>query len=326
MTLTRASTEVAARLRRAQHPLLLAHPRPDGDTVGSALALRLALLRLGQSPVVACVDPLPETFAYLPGYAAFVQTLPDAARAVIDLVVAIDQSDIRRTGGLYPDDWRGKIPLIVIDHHATNAGFGDANVIDPEAVATAVVLLPVLEALEVPVVGEMATCLLTGILTDTRGLRTPNVTAEVLRLVARLVDAGGEYTRVMEVALESLPLAHLQIRGRVLSRLQMEDGLAWSTLPLADKLAFDVSDYADLELGNLLSQVRGAHITAAFVEMRDGSVRVSLRARAGYDVSWVAAHFGGGGHHAAAGCTVAGPPEAAVAVVLPRLREALTPR
>jgi len=310
-------TQAKALLERSRHPLLIAHPRPDGDTVGSTLALRLALLRLGQRPVVACVDPVPDTFAYLPGWETFVTEVTGP----VDLAVAVDQSDLQRSGGLYPVDWRGRVPLLVIDHHRTNNAFGDVNVVDPAAAATAAVMVAVLAALGVLPTGEIATCLLTGILTDTRGLRTDTTTPALLDLVARLTRAGGDYETVAQLALDSVSYPLLRAWGYALTRLQLEDGIAWSTLTLAEKEALEIADHEDLELGNLLSRTRGARVMAAFVAMRDGTVRISLRARPGYDVSELARRLGGGGHRQAAGCTVPGPLEAAVAAVVPLLKQ-----
>lgn len=310
-------TQAKTLLERSRHPLLIAHPRPDGDTIGSALALRLALLRLGQQPVVACVDPVPDTFAYLPGWETFVTEVTEP----VDLAVAVDQSDLQRSGGLYPEDWRGRVPLLVIDHHQTNNAFGDVNVVDPAAAATAAVMVAVLEALAVPPADGIATCLLTGILTDTRGLRTDTTTPALLDLVARLARAGGDYETVAQLALDSVPYPLLRAWGYALTRLQLENGVAWSTLALAEKEALEIADHDDLELGNLLSRTRGARVMAAFVAMRDGTVRISLRARPGYDVSEIARQLGGGGHRQAAGCTVPGPLEAAVAAVVPLLKQ-----
>jgi len=296
----------------------LSHPRPDGDTIGSALALRLALLKLGKRPLVACADPLPALYTYLPGADEVLTSLPDGFTP--DLVVAVDQSNLERTGGLYLPQWRGVIPLLVIDHHKTNAGFGDVNLIDETAVATACVMTQLIAALAVPLDGPIATALLTGLLTDTRGLRTSNVTPAVLELVLTLMRAGGDYHLVTANALDAKPYPVLRLQGEALSRLRLEDGIAWTTLPVESKLRLGIEDYEDLELGNLLAQTGGAQLMAAFIEMRDGSVKVSLRARQDYDLTPIVQHYGGGGHAHAAGFSCPGPMEAVVADVLGRLR------
>jgi bifunctional oligoribonuclease and PAP phosphatase NrnA len=319
-------TEIASRLKQHSHPLLIAHPRPDGDTIGSTLALRLALIALGKSPTVACVHPLPSSLAYLPGADTFVEAVPEEAVAraanrpdgagTIDLVVAIDMSDLSRTGGIYKMGWQGRIPLIVIDHHETNEAFGDLNFVHPHAAATALMMREVIEALGVPVRDEIATCLLVGILTDTRGLRTETTTPEVLRTVAELIEAGGDYLGVMQQTLDSVPYKKMRSWGRALDQLQLKGEIAWTTFRLVDKAALNVSDHDDLDLGNLLSRVAEAKVIAAFIEMRDGTVKVSMRARPGYNVASIAHALGGGGHRQAAGCTIDGPLDAAVTQVL----------
>lgn len=314
----KALTQAKRLLQKSEHPLLIAHPRPDGDTIGSALALRLALMALGKAPVVACADPVPEAFSFLPGAASFLQTLPPTFRP--DLVVAVDQSDPARMGGLYQPAWRGSVPLLVIDHHKTNAGFGDVNLVEETAVATACVMARVIAALGVSPAGPIATALLTGILTDTRGLRTPNVTPEVLTLVTRLMRAGGDYALVTAQALDSKPYVVMRLHGVALSRLQLEDGIAWTTVPLVEKLRLGVEDYEDLEIGNLVAQTGGAQLMAALIEMRDGSVKVSLRARQGYDLTPIVLRYHGGGHAQAAGFSLPGPLEAAAQEIVAQLR------
>ncbi len=312
-------TQATQLLTQSEHPLLIAHPRPDGDTVGSALALRLALLALGKSPVLACIHPLPASLTCLPGADVFVQDV--AEDALVDLVVAVDLSDLGRTGGIYKDAWRGRKPLLVIDHHETNNAFGDVNLVAPEAVATAVPMLALLRALGTPVAGDIATCLLAGILTDTRGLRTDNTTAETLALVAELVAAGGDYAAVVQKTLDTVPYQQMRGWGVALHHLQLEGELAWTVFPLAAKAQLGIADHDDLDLGNLLSRVAEANVIASFLEMRDGTVKISFRCRPGYNVATLAKALGGGGHRQAAGCSTPGPLDAAVARVLPLVRD-----
>ncbi len=313
--------QAIALLKSHERPLLIAHPRPDGDTIGCTLALRLALLALGKQPTIACVDPIGENFAYLPGADAFVREVAEDADH--DLVVAVDMSDLDRTGGLYHASWRERMPLLVIDHHATNDAFGDVNVVAPEAAATALPMTKLIVGLGVPVRDEIATCLLVAVLTDTRGLRTESTTPEVLAFVANLIEAGADYSGVMQKTLDSVAYRKMRCWGIALNRLQLEDQVAWTTFPLAEKEKLGIDDHYDLDLGNLLSRVAEAKIIASFLEMRDDSVKVSLRARPGHDVAWIAKALGGGGHRLAAGCSIPGSLERAQAEVLALIREEL---
>ncbi len=308
-------------LKTHQCPLLISHPRPDGDTVGSALALRLALLHLGKIPTLLCVHPLPSNLTYLPGADTYRTAVSPGLD--FDLVIAVDLSDLNRSGGLYQEAWRTQFPLLVIDHHETNDHFGDVNLVYPEAAATALPMTTLIEALGVPLDGDIATCLLAGILTDTRGLRTANTSPDVLRLVGRLIEAGGDYSGVMEKSLDSIPYRQMRGWGVALERLQLEDGLAWTTFPLEEKRKLGIEDYDDLDLGNLLSRLAEAKIMVTFLAMRDGTVKVSLRSRAGYNVAHIAKALGGGGHQQAAGCSITGTLRMAQDQVLPLARAEL---
>jgi len=306
-------------LERSSRPLLISHPRPDGDTIGSALALRLVLLELGKSPIIACEHSLSRNLTYLPGAKYYVDDVHEGVD--IDLVVAVDMSDLSRTGTIYKDAWRNNLPLLVIDHHTTNKAFGDVNLVDAHAAATAVLVVDLIASLGVEVKEDIATCLLVAILTDTRGLRTQSTTPSVLRLVSELIEAGGNYIAVMQKTLDSVPYLQMRAWGMALDRLKLDKGFAWTTFPVHVKDKLDISDYYDLNLGNLLSRVAEANLIAAFIEMRDNTVKVSMRARPGYNVASIAMDLGGGGHKLAAGCTMSGSLDAVLEQVLPKLRE-----
>ncbi len=323
-TVEKTLNEALALLRASHRPLLIAHPRPDGDAIGCTLALRLALLASGKAPRIACIHPVPVNLEHLPGASAFEADIPEDAD--IDLVVAVDLSDLSRTGGIFKSAWAGRYPLLVIDHHKTNEAFGDVNIIEPEAAATALPMARVIAGLSIPLRDEIATCLLAAVLTDTRGLRTETATPAVLRFVSDLAEAGGDYLGVMQKTLDAVPYAQMRSWGVALSRLQLQDGIAWTTFPLAEKEALGIEDSDDLDLGNMLSQTREAQLIAAFVEMRDATVKVSLRARPGHDVAWIAKRFGGGGHTQAAGYSLDGGLESAVLTTLSLLRQELGQR
>ncbi|MBN1486885.1 MAG: bifunctional oligoribonuclease/PAP phosphatase NrnA [Anaerolineae bacterium] len=308
-------------LKRYKRPYIITHPRPDGDTIGSALALRLALLELGKEPLVVCVHPIPETMAYLPGTETVGDQVP--AQEDIDLIVAVDMSDLKRTGGMVPGDWRDTKPILVIDHHETNDNFGDVNLVEAEAAATAMPMLALLKALGTSITPDIATCLLTAVLTDTRGLRTETTTPDVLRMVSELIEAGGDYATVVQNALDSTPYKQMRGWGIALNRLQLEGQVAWTTFPKEEKETLGIDDHDDLNLGNLLSQVAEAKVIASFLEMRNRTVKISLRARPGYNVAGVAKSLGGGGHRQAAGCSVQGSLTTATAKVLPLLHKLL---
>ena len=270
---------------------------------------------------MVCVHPLGSSLTYLPGADAFATDVADDAD--IDLIATIDMSDLKRTGGIYRESWRGKLPLVVIDHHETNNAFGDVNLVRTDAAATALPIIDIIDALGVPVTGDIATCLLAAILTDTRGLRTQTTTPDLLRTVSELIEAGGDYLGVMQKNLDAVPFDQMRAWGTALQRLHLDGEIAWTTFPLADKIALNIEDHDDLNLGNLISRVAEAKVIATFMEMRDGTVKISFRARPGYNVAPIARALGGGGHRQAAGCSVPGPLDSAVERALAMVRETL---
>lgn len=169
----------------------------------------------------------------------------------------------------------------------------------------------------------IATCLLTGIVTDTLGFRTSNVTPQVMAAALRLMQAGASLPQVTHHAFHQRPLAELSLLALGLNRLQAENGLAWSEISLADRQACGFEGNSDVGLVGMLARTQEVHIAAVFGEKENNQVEISFRADPGFDVAQLALSLGGGGHPAASGCTIEGPLEAAKARVLPLMRAAL---
>lgn len=300
-------------------PLLVTHVDPDGDAVGGLLALGCALEALGKMPLLACSDPLPPRFGFLPGFHR-VTTQPQGS---FDLVVALDCADRARMGLVSPSPQTEDVPLLNIDHHATNANFGTVNLVDAEAVSTTYILHRLLRHMGVAVDGSVATCLLTGLVTDTRGFRTSNVDAGVIRLAAELMEVGAPLAQITRQGLDRQPLGMLRLWGAALSRLEAADGVVWTSLPLAVQQACGRESGGETGLANLLVGAEGARIAALFTEREDGQVEVGLRAVPGFDVASIALALGGGGHTLAAGCVVPGPLDEAQRRVLAVVRDSL---
>jgi len=298
---------------------LVTHVAPDGDAVGSLLGLGWVLWALDKEPVLACQDPLPRRFDFLPGF----DEVTDRPSGHFDLLVSLDCSDPGRMGqiGAYPGV-RGA-PLLNIDHHLTNLEFGVANLVDVGAVSTTQVLYRFIRALGVPLDGRIATCLLTGLVTDTRGFRTSNVTADVLRVAVELMEAGAPLAVITRNGLDRRPLGALRLWGAAFSRMEVDDGVVWVGLPLAVQQAIGHDGCGDAGLANMLIGVEGMHVAVVFTEQEDGQVEVGFRAVPGFDVAGIALALGGGGHTLASGCLVPGPLEEAQQRVLTMLREDL---
>ena len=300
---------------RAKRILLVTHVAPDGDAIGSMLGLGWLLRAQGKELIMTCEDPVPEVYRWLPGSRQVVQLAPGLEQH--DLVISLDCSDRRRMGRVFgPGQCYGEesvtVPLINIDHHVTNTRFGTVNWVDPSSVATAQMVLGLADAacrdgqVGWEVTESVAICLLTGIVTDTRSFRTPNVDAGALRAAIRLMEAGAVLSDITRRALEQRPLASIRLWGQAIGQLQLRDGVLWTEVTPSMRHRWALGEDGDSGLTNFLSGVREAEVVIVFTEQDNGSVDVGMRAAPGYDVAQVALDLGGGGHPQAAGCSLEG--------------------
>jgi len=290
---------VGEKLHKAQNILILTHLRPDGDAIGSLLGLGLSLQAGGKSVQMVSVDGVPAAFRHLAGSDKIVKR----ADGNFDLLIVVDCSDPDRAGN--PFEGLGQ-PDISIDHHLTNLNYAILNLVETEAAATAEIIARCLPVWGFPVSAGVSDALLTGILSDTIGFRTSNVTGQVLRTVADLVDTGSNLANLYRKALLQKSFNAARYWGAGLSNLMFEDGIVWTTLTLADRRTANYPGRDDADLINMLSYLNEAEVAIIFIEQSDKVVKVSWRAQNGKDVSQVALLFGGGGHRAAAGAEVTG--------------------
>jgi len=310
--------------------LCVSHISPDGDAVGSLLGMGRLLRRLGKQPVLALQDPVPAEHRVLPGAADIItQQSPDFEIAVrqrrFDLIVCVDSSSPDRMGAVYNAPVHDAATLLVIDHHVTNTRFGAINWVAPECAAACQMLVYLADALEVPLEGELAECLLTGIVTDTLCFRTDSTTPDVLSAAMRLMQGGADLSTITARTVNRRPFRLIRLWGRVLPSVQLEDGVIWTAISRRDLAeAGDVIE--DVNLSSFLVTADEADISAVFTELaNDGSgpaVDCSFRSKPGFDVSRLAFSFGGGGHPAASGCTVKGTLPDVIAQVTPVMKAA----
>jgi phosphoesterase RecJ-like protein len=277
--------------------------------------LACALRQLGHSPIAACPDTIPSHFDYIPNIRAVVQDFTGP----FDLVVALDCSDLGRLGDFSKLPRFGQHPLINIDHHVSNVGFGDVDLVDPRASSTAEVLLRLLEHLDISLDETLATCLLIGMVTDTRGFRTNNVTPRVMETAWRLMEAGASLPYITRQSLDCRPLVVIHLWGAALSRLRSKDGVIWTSMPLELRRGIGYQGDGDAGLVSFLLTAEEADASVVFVEQDDGGIEVGMRAAPGFDVAPFAVRFGGGGHALAAGFSIPGPLKAAEERVLDAL-------
>ncbi len=196
-------------------------------------------------------------------------------------------------------------PDLNIDHHITNLNFAATNLVMADQVATSAILAEYLPKWGLGYNKAIATALLTGIVTDTIGFRTSNVTPEALRLSAMLMELGADLPDLYARSLVSKTFEAARYWGMGLGKLQREDNLVWTTLTLADRQTAQYPGNDDADLVNMLSSI-DSDVAVIFVEQKNDHVKISWRARPGYDVSQIALQFGGGGHAAAAGADIPG--------------------
>jgi phosphoesterase RecJ-like protein len=304
--------------------LLLAHEHPDGDALGSAMGLAHVLRGFGKTCVVACADPPPALYDFVPGVNE-VQT--DLDNQSFDLVIALDAGDLSRYGALY-ERHRALLdgtPKVNIDHHVTSQGCGEVNIIDVASAATAEILTLMLMQLGVPLSRDAAVCLLTGIVTDTRAFEFSATTSRTLEAAAHLMRAGAIPAEIVKPVYRINSLPKVRLWGHVLQAVEsaVDGRLVWSCL--TEKMLQQSGATADLDDGlpSYLIDIEGAQIAALFKEHSDGYPRVSLRTVHPYDAAAMAAHFGGGGHVRAAGLTFQGTLAEAQREVLGYLKQQL---
>ena len=287
------------KLRSAQSILIICHIRPDGDAIGSLLGLGLSLRAAGKQVQMVSVDGVPAGLRHLQG-ANQVRNRP---KGNPDLVCVVDCSEFTRIGDIFPD---GFVPDINLDHHITNVNFARLNLVDPQAVATAQMIADLLTVVGLPFPKSVAEALLTGLITDTIGFRTSNITPAALRLAASLMEMGANLSELYRRALLNRSFEAASLWGAGLSNLEREDRLVWATLTWADRLATNYPGRDDADLVNVLSAIGDSDIAIIFVEQPNQHVKVSWRSQPGFDVSKVALQFAGGGHPAASGADVPG--------------------
>ncbi|NOY98949.1 MAG: bifunctional oligoribonuclease/PAP phosphatase NrnA [Chloroflexi bacterium] len=288
------------RLDEARNILITSHVRPDGDAVGSLLALGLALQDAGKNVQMVVAEGIPPTFRHLEG-SGQVRKSPDGT---FDTFIVVDCADFKRvdkTLHIYG------APDLNIDHHITNEQYAKINLVEPESVATASILTARLPLWGLEITQPIAAALLTGLITDTLGFRTSNMNPQALRQAAALMEIGVDLPELYNHALVSRSFQAARYWGAGLSRLERSDGMVWSTLTLADRKVADYHGNDDADLINVVSAIDKSAVALVFVEQHNGQVKISWRARdKDIDVSKVAAHFGGGGHRAAAGAMIPG--------------------
>lgn len=308
-------------IKNADQILVVTHVGPDGDALGSLTAVATALTQWEKSFTLVCDNVLPRRFDFLP-FSDQVQQQPDTAVSY-DLLIAVDCGDEQRMGEALTK-LPGERPFIInIDHHITNTQFGDLNLVDAAATSTAEVLHHIFREYKLKLTPALALSLLTGLVTDTLGFRTTNVTAQTMKIAGELMEAGADLGLIMMRTMTVKPLSTIQLWQVGLNKMKIDNGLIWTSISNEEREAVGHMSTGTAGLVNLMADVEQAAVGVVLLEVDDGTVRVGFRCRPPYNVSEVAMNLGGGGHALAAGCTLPGPLAKAESMVIALTKESL---
>jgi len=313
-------------LREKDGFTLISHVSPDGDTIGSALALYGILRAMNKRAQVVCEQAVPKVYAFLP-FAGEVRP-PEAAEAGFPCVIAVDCADLKRLGGAQPL-FDAAAETGNIDHHRTNPLFGDYVLHDGFAAASGELVCRLWKELGAAAEGsaaqEIACCLFTAVSTDTGNFAYSNTTPETFRTAAGLLETGIDIALLNRSIYRTVPLCKARLQGYVLTNMRiMEEGALGYAFVTQEVMAELGASAEDAE--GVIDDIRDidtVEIAVLIREARDGTYKVSMRSKQYADVSAIAREFGGGGHLHAAGCTLQGAPEPLIERLLQLAKEAL---
>ncbi len=313
-----AIQKAADALRDVPRLAVAGHIAPDGDAIGSALGIAAAARAAGVEVVASFSEPftVPDTFRFLP---VDLLVVPEDFPKAPEVMVACDTASLERLGSLVPSA-NAAGTLVVLDHHPSNDGFGDIQVIDPAGAATAELAYRLIRALGWPVDRDAATALYTGLVTDTGRFQYSSTSPATLRLAAELLEAGAAPAEIGQQLYERVPFGYLKLSAVVLGRAELdaERSLVWTTAFSADFEDAGIG-YSDADpLIDDLRIAREAEVALLIKQVSEG-FKGSLRSRGRVDVGAIAVALGGGGHHNASGFNHPGPPTAIAAEVAARL-------
>jgi phosphoesterase RecJ-like protein len=305
--------------------VIAGHISPDGDALGSALAVGLALRSLGREVIVSFGDDpmvVPETLRHLPGQDMLVP--PAALPSAPQLLLTFDTASLDRLGLVAPLVSTAR-RCFAVDHHASYTGYAPAAVVDAAAPATAVLAAHLIDLLGVPIDRDIAACLYTGLSTDTGSFRYAGTTSATHELAARLLGTGIEHDVIARRIYDTVSHGYLLLLGAALARITLEPeavngrGLVWTVIPAADRTAHGLGMDTVEGVIDVVRAAQEAEVAVVLKEDDAGHYRVSMRSKGPVDVGSAATAFGGGGHRSAAGFSS----DDDVPAIVGRLREVL---
>jgi len=306
--------QVLEAIQQRKRLLVTSHARPDGDAIGSTLALQQVLQQMGKQAHTVLADPVPVLYKPLPSADAIQHA--NHVNGDFDAAIILECDSVQRTRLEGLED---KF-LINIDHHAAAKNFADVNWIDPTASAVGEMIYRLALAAGVVITPEIATCLYAAVLTDTGSFCYSPTNAHTFELARTLVERGADPARIAQNIYFSSPLSKMRLLGAALSGLHREGEIAWMSVTREDMERCEALDEDCEGLVNYALGIAGIEVAVFFRELANNRVRVSVRSKGAVNVAALAERFGGGGHECASGFSVEGPVQAAAALVLTELR------
>ncbi len=308
-------------LRNHQSFVLISHVRPDGDAIGSQIALGYSLMALGKSVRLINEDGLPDNLTFMAGSDKI--ELPPAEPLDVEVAIALDTAAKPRLGDNALHAASNAKIWLNIDHHKSNPSYGDLNLIDPTSPATGQILYQLITGLGLPLPAESRDAIYVATSTDTGSFQYPSTTAKTYEMAADLIHRGLDVGKINSDTYDNHPYRRVELMRALLNTLELSpDGLV-ANWEMHDQTRIDLQLLPEDSEGliDIIRAIRGVQIAAFFEELESGKIRVSMRSKdRRVDVSNVALEFGGGGHALAAGIRMDGPLEAAKTQVLAALR------
>lgn len=293
--------EILKEIKNAETFVILAHESPDGDAIGSSLAMCLALQNMGKTAEVVMKE-YPANFKFLPG----VENIKtEGSLEEYDMAIVVDCPDLKRVNSIYHKYFENAKVKVEFDHHGKNAMFGDYNIVDQVSPACAQILVSSFQYLQIEITKDIATCLLTGIITDTGGFKNSGITAETFEFAAWALTKGVNVSKIYRQSMMIITKSKFEIQKIAMDRLEFfTDGkIAFTYITKEDdsKVDMQAGDHDGIvEIGR---NIKGVEISIFLYEKEKG-FKVSLRSNDYVDVSEICMIFGGGGHVKAAGATI----------------------
>jgi len=296
--------KIVDEIKKNKKFLIISHENPDGDAVGSTLGLYFGLKKLKKDVVPVLPNKVPKIYSFLKG-TEFIQ---NDFEGDFDVGIILDCADIGRVENLKKKLLKIKT-LINIDHHPSNFSYAKYNFIDPKSSSTSELVLKLLRRAKVEIDENIANALYTGLMTDTGGLRFPNINLNTFKAATYLVKHGANPFYLSEMVYSMKPLRALRILGRALEKLKKENGVIYSILTLDDFKEFGAEEEDAEGVVEYLNKSDEANVAILFKQKNNGNYKVSMRSKGDVNVVKVALKYGGGGHINAAGFDFKGDPE-----------------